>query len=155
MDNELIIYADGACSGNPGPGGWGYVALQNDAKVYSCSGSSFNTTNNRMELTSAIEALMHICDVIRDKNLTTLKIIMDSQYVIKGITTWVIPWKQNNWKTVNKKPVVNKELWMILDLLTNHIDDNVGTFSWAWVKGHDCDKWNEYADFLATSSIVK
>ena len=140
--NSLIkIYTDGACSGNPGPGGWG-VFIENSGNVTELSGRDENTTNNRMELKAVIEALKFFTI---DSKLT---IYTDSKYVMDGASRWIINWKKNNWKTAQKKDVKNKDLWIELDNLLNY--HNV---SWVWVKGHDGIYGNERADYLATSVI--
>ena len=140
-DSLIKIYTDGACSGNPGPGGWG-VFIENSGNVTELSGRDENTTNNRMELKAVIEAL---------KFFTTnseLTIHTDSKYVMDGASRWIINWKKNNWKTAQKKDVKNKDLWIELDNLLNYHD-----VSWVWVKGHDGIYGNERADYLATSVI--
>ena len=140
-DSLIKIYTDGACSGNPGPGGWG-VFIENSGNVIELSGREENTTNNRMELKAVIEAL---------KFFTTnskLTIHTDSKYVMDGASRWIINWKKNNWKTAQKKDVKNKDLWIELDNLLNYHD-----VSWVWVKGHDGIYGNERADYLATSVI--
>ena len=137
----ITVYTDGACSGNPGKGGWGVVILSNKDEI-SLNGGDNNTTNNKMELTAAIEALKHFQ---KRENIT---LITDSKYVKDGIQIWIKNWKKNNWKTSAKKPVKNKELWIELDdLITRH---NV---SWEWVKGHAGNKYNEKADDLARRYI--
>lgn len=141
MDNTVYIYTDGACKGNPGPGGWGaLLKYRGTTKEY--YGGEQNTTNNRMEMTAAIEALSKLtrsCEVV----LTT-----DSQYLRKGITEWIINWKQRDWKTANKKPVKNADLWRQLDELTQKHQIN-----WNWVKGHSGHVENERADELANKGI--
>ena len=140
-DSLIKVYTDGACSGNPGPGGWG-VFIENSGNVTELSGRDENTTNNRMELKAVIEAL---------KFFTTnseLTIHTDSKYVMDGASRWIINWKKNNWKTAQKKDVKNKDLWIELDNLLNYHD-----VSWVWVKGHDGIYGNERADYLATSVI--
>jgi len=140
--NSLIkIYTDGACSGNPGPGGWG-VFIENSGNVTELSGRDENTTNNRMELKAVIEALKFF--TINSE----LTIHTDSKYVMDGASRWIINWKKNNWKTAQKKDVKNKDLWIELDNLLNYHD-----VSWVWVKGHDGIYGNERADYLATSVI--
>ena len=136
------IYTDGACRGNPGPGGWG-VVLRYDAHEKHLSGYMAETTNNRMELMAVIEglkALREACDI----DVTT-----DSQYVRKGITEWIEQWKRRGWKTSNKKPVKNRDLWEALDaeVLRHH------AVRWHWVKGHSGHPENELADQLATTAI--
>ena len=144
--HKLVAYTDGACSGNPGPGGWG-VLLQafSDGKVVKerelCDGEKL-TTNNKMELRAAIAAL-EILD--RTSEIT---IITDSKYVMNGIQTWLAGWKKNNWKTASKKPVKNVELWKRLDLLCEQHEVN-----WKWVKGHAGDMGNERVDKLARSAM--
>ncbi|WNO11375.1 ribonuclease HI [Teredinibacter sp. KSP-S5-2] len=138
---KVEIFTDGACRGNPGPGGWGALLRygNNEKPLY---GGEKNTTNNRMELQAAIsglEALKEPCDVV----LTT-----DSQYVRKGITEWMKNWKKNGWKTANKKPVKNADLWQLLDLQTEK-----HTIDWRWVKGHSGHRENEIADQLANRGI--
>ena len=144
--HKLVAYTDGACSGNPGPGGWG-VLLQafSDSKVVKereLSNGERLTTNNKMELRAAIAAL-EILD--RTSEIT---IITDSRYVMNGIQTWLAGWKKNNWKTASKKPVKNEELWKRLDLLCEQHEVN-----WKWVKGHAGDMGNERVDKLARSAM--
>ena len=140
-DSLIKIYTDGACSGNPGPGGWG-VFIENSGSVTELSGRDENTTNNRMELKAVIEALKFF--TINSK----LTIHTDSKYVMDGASRWIINWKKNKWKTAQKKDVKNKDLWIELDNLLNYHD-----VSWVWVKGHDGIYGNERADYLATSVI--
>jgi ribonuclease HI len=140
-DSLIKIYTDGACSGNPGPGGWG-VFIENSGNIKELSGRDENTTNNRMELKAVIEALKFF--TINSK----LTIHTDSKYVMDGASRWIINWKKNNWKTAQKKDVKNKDLWIELDNLLNYHD-----VSWVWVKGHDGIYGNERADYLATSVI--
>ena len=139
----INIYTDGACSGNPGKGGWGaYIEAENS--VEELSGYENSTTNNRMELTAVIKALEYI------QNHVEINIFTDSKYVMDGINSWIKNWKKNNWKTSNKKPVKNKDLWEKLDSLT--INQKI---KWTWVKGHNGNIGNEKADFLATEAIKK
>ena len=140
-DSLIKIYTDGACSGNPGPGGWG-VFIENSGNVTELSGRDENTTNNRMELKAVIEALKFF--TINSE----LTIHTDSKYVMDGASRWIINWKKNNWRTAQKKDVKNKDLWIELDNLLNYHD-----VSWVWVKGHDGIYGNERADYLATSVI--
>ena len=138
----ITIYTDGACSGNPGIGGWGVAILENNKEDTFLNGGNDNTTNNRMELTAAIEALKYFEDS------QTITLITDSKYVKDGIQSWIQNWKKNGWKTAAKKPVKNKELWIELDqLISRH------TISWEWVKGHDGNVHNEKADYLARRYI--
>lgn len=139
---EYSIYTDGACSGNPGPGGWGAVIFNKDKKQKNISGKIGNTTNNRMELMAPIMALKKI------KTASEITIYTDSTYVKNGITEWINNWKINGWKNANKKPVKNKDLWIELDSLCK---DNLIT--WKWVKGHSNDKYNNLADELARKAI--
>ena len=145
---NYIAYTDGACSGNPGVGGWGVVLLaqKNNSiiKRRELSGGSLNATNNQMELKAAIEALKIL------KKPTKISIITDSKYVKKGITEWLSSWKINNWKTSSKKEVKNKDLWILLEEL-----ENKNTVNWLWVKGHAGNTENERADFLARHEINK
>ena len=138
----IKIFIDGACSGNPGIGGWGVVILINDNDPIFLNGGEIQTTNNRMELTATIKALKHF----KEHQLITL--ITDSKYVKDGIESWIANWKKNGWKTASKKPVKNKELWLELDSqIAKH------KITWEWVKGHAGDKYNERADFLARRFI--
>ena len=139
---KFKIYTDGACSGNPGPGGWGAVIFDNDNKQTNISGKEKNTTNNRMEILAAIMALKKI------KSNSQITIYTDSTYVKNGITEWMFNWKKNDWKTASKKPVKNKDLWIKLDKLCEK-----NKVSWKWVKGHATNKYNNLADQLATSAI--
>ena len=143
---ELFAYTDGACSGNPGPGGWGVVlqALNNGEiiKERHLKGGETNTTNNRMELKAAIAALEALG---RTSNIT---IITDSNYVKNGITDWVHGWKHNGWRTSNKKPVKNVELWQRLDAAQQR-----HSVTWKWVKGHAGNPENERADELARQGM--
>lgn len=131
------IWTDGACSGNPGPGGWGAL-LRYGEKEKELFGGESETTNNRMELTAAIEALNAL------KKPCNVKLTTDSQYVKGGITGWIHGWKKNGWKTAAKKPVKNAELWQALDEATNRHE-----VSWHWIKGHAGHAENEKADELA------
>lgn len=140
-NKTIEIFTDGACRGNPGPGGWGAL-LRAGAREKSLYGGERDTTNNRMELTAAIEglkALKRPCKVV----LTT-----DSQYVRKGITEWMVNWKKKGWKTAAKKPVKNADLWRALDELSQQHD-----IDWHWVKGHSGHRENEIADALANRGI--
>jgi ribonuclease HI len=138
---KIEIFSDGACKGNPGPGGWGALLRYGDVEKPLCGGEK-NTTNNRMELMAAIEGLTSLKEVC-EVDLTT-----DSQYVRKGITEWITNWKKNGWKTAAKKPVKNADLWQRLDeQVARH------TVTWHWVKGHSGHRENEIADELANQGI--
>ena len=139
--NEITIYTDGACSGNPGKGGWGAILINAKETKY-MSGSKQLTTNNQMELTATIEALKAI---LKPSNIA---LYTDSQYVKNGITSWIFNWKKNGWKTANKKPVANKDLWIELE---KYVDFH--SVSWFWVKGHSGDHYNEIADELAVKAM--
>ncbi|MDR1366267.1 MAG: ribonuclease HI [Holosporales bacterium] len=140
--NNIRIFIDGACKGNPGVGGWAAIMdINGQEKVI--SGREPDTTNNRMELTAAIEALRCI------KQPASVEIYTDSQYVRLGITQWVQDWKKNNWKTSGKTSVKNKDLWEQLDALCQHKD-----ITWNWVKGHAGSKGNEKADRLASQACA-
>jgi len=137
----INIYTDGACKGNPGPGGWGALILEGDTKneIY---GGEANTTNNRMEITAVIRALK----TINTENEIT--VFTDSTYVQKGINEWIAKWKINGWRTSNKKEVKNKDLWVQLDNLTSQLKIN-----WIWVKGHSGHPGNDRADYLANKGV--
>ena len=140
---QVQVFTDGACSGNPGPGGWG-VVLRFGGKERELCGGADNTTNNRMELTAAIEGLRALnepCEVV----LTT-----DSTYVKDGITRWLANWKKNGWKTAAKKAVKNQDLWQELDQQTSR-----HAVQWQWVKGHSGHPENERADALANQGMDK
>ncbi len=140
--NKIIIYTDGAASGNPGPAGWGVVIIQGD-KVVELGGGSEHATNNQMELTAAIEALKYV----KEKGVKLpVEILADSKYVILGITEWISGWLKNNWRNAAKKPVMNRELWEKLHELNEEIKPK-----WLYVGGHTGDKWNDRADEIAVS----
>ncbi len=139
---KVTIYTDGACSGNPGPGGWGAVLIYGD-KEKDLSGGDPSTTNNRMELTAAIKALSEL------KKPCHIDLYTDSNYVRQGITEWIHDWKKRGWKTSDKKPIKNTDLWQILEeAATRH------EITWHWVKGHNGHPLNERADALARSGII-
>lgn len=146
--NEITIYTDGGCSGNPGPGGWGVVVIFN-GEAKQLSGGEKNTTNNRMELTAAINALSIVKNTKEFSGLP-VKINIDSQYVKNGITVWIKNWKLKGWKTADKKPVKNQDLWIQLDELNSALD-----VSWNWVKGHAGIEYNEICDQLCQKEIAK
>ena len=137
----INIYTDGACSGNPGKGGWGaYIETENGTEEL--SGYEVSTTNNRMELTAVIKSLEYLTSSIE------INIFTDSKYVMDGINSWIENWKINNWLTSAKKPVKNRDLWEKLDSLTAN-----QKIKWTWVKGHNGNIGNEKADLLATEAI--
>jgi ribonuclease HI len=142
MSGEVSIWTDGACSGNPGPGGWGAV-LSNGAHEKELFGGEALTTNNRMELTAAIEALEAL------KRPCKVHLHTDSNYLKGGITAWIATWKSNGWRTAGKKPVKNVELWQRLDAAAAR-----HTVDWCWVKGHGTDVMNERADALARKGMA-
>ena len=133
----IKIYTDGSCLENPGNGGWAAIIID-DGKKTQIKGSKKNTTNNQMELLAPIQALKKI------PKGSKVQIFTDSKYVKSGITEWIDNWKKNGWKTANKQPVKNKELWTELDLLSNEFD-----IKWIWVKGHSTDKLNNEVDLIA------
>ena len=138
----LKIWTDGSCLGNPGPGGWGFIAT--DGKnIAQRSGGERDTTNNRMELMAVIRALTAA------KNHTEIEIHTDSQYVKNGMQTWLKNWKKNNWRTSTKKPVKNQDLWQQLDELSS-----TKTLHWVWVKGHAGEDMNERVDTLARDAAT-
>jgi ribonuclease HI len=140
---EVEIFTDGACKGNPGPGGWGALLRFGNLEK-SLSGGEHDTTNNRMELMAAIKALAALSEPCMVE-LTT-----DSQYVRKGITEWIVNWKKNNWRNSAKKPVKNSDLWQQLDK-----ESGRHSIKWLWVKGHSGHRENEIADDLANEGIPK
>jgi len=139
---KFTIYTDGACSGNPGPGGWGAVIFDEKEKQNNISGKVKDTTNNRMELMAPIMALKKI------KSRSDITIFTDSKYVKNGITEWIKKWEKNGWKSSSRKPIKNKDLWMKLNDLCQK-----NKVSWKWVKGHSNNKYNTLADELATQAI--
>jgi ribonuclease HI len=140
--NEVVIYTDGACKGNPGPGGWG-AWLRSGPHEKELWGGEQHTTNNRMELTAVIEALSALTRRCK------VAIYTDSEYVRNGITTWIHGWKARGWMTADRKPVKNAELWRRLDALCEQHDVH-----WHWVKGHAGDPGNERADALANRGVA-
>lgn len=145
---SLTIYTDGGCTGNPGPGGWGVVILYNNEEI-KLSGGDQSTTNNKMELTAVIKALEFVGKKFDLKD--EIAIYTDSQYVKNGITSWIINWEKNGWKTAAKKPVKNKEFWIELRTLTKLASN----LSWHWVKGHSGDKYNDMCDDLVADERNK
>lgn len=138
---KVEIYTDGACKGNPGPGGWGALLLSGSHQKELCGGEK-DTTNNRMELTAAIEGLEHL------KSSCKVVLHTDSTYVKQGITTWIHGWRKNGWKTAAKKPVKNADLWQLLEKAQARHE-----VEWRWVKGHSGNAGNEAADALANKGI--
>ena len=140
-ERGVEIFTDGACSGNPGPGGWGVIMRYSDTEK-ELSGGEYETTNNRMKLMAAIQGLEALTRGV------SVCVITDSTYVRNGITTWIHRWKQNNWRTSARKPVKNMDLWQRLELaLTRH------QVEWHWVRGHAGHPENERADLLARAAI--
>ena len=140
-DDTVVIYTDGACKGNPGPGGWGALLRFRGQEKEICGGDA-STTNNRMEMTAVIEALRLL------KRPCPVVIYTDSQYVQKGISEWIHGWKKRGWKTAAKEPVKNADLWMALDAEAQRHQ-----IDWRWVKGHAGHEFNERADQLANKGV--
>ena len=134
------IYTDGACSGNPGPGGWGTVVYFSDGSVYEMGGREAQTTNNRMEMQAAVAALQYLADSGQPESI---ELYTDSEYLKNGITKWIHGWKKKDWKTSTGKPVLNQDLWEILDAL------NSKRVQWRYVRGHAGDEGNERCDTIA------
>jgi ribonuclease HI len=141
--NNIVIYTDGACKGNPGPGGWG-VLLQSGNTEKELFGGELGTTNNRMEMMAVIQALQAL------KRPCAVTLYLDSQYVLKGITEWLAGWKVRGWRTAAKQPVKNVDLWQQLDAL---VAGGGHTIDWRWVRGHNGDPGNERADTLANRGV--
>jgi len=139
--NIVEIFTDGACSGNPGPGGYGAI-LKYDKEIKEISGCEIETTNNRMEITAVIEALRQI------KRPCNIKIVTDSNYVVKGMSEWMPGWIKRNWQTAQKKPVLNRDLWEELSKLTQ-----LHKIEWEWVRGHHGHPENERCDQLARDAM--
>ncbi|MAG56720.1 MAG: ribonuclease HI [Planctomycetes bacterium] len=138
---EFVIYTDGGCKPNPGPGGWGAVVLRGDRKkkVRELSGREDETTNNRMEITAAVEGLRAM------KDGADVLVVTDSQYLRQGVTSWMKAWKRREWRTTTGEAVRNRDLWEVLDVEVGRC-----SVAWKWVRGHTGDRWNERADQLAT-----
>jgi ribonuclease HI len=144
MSEVAEIYTDGACKGNPGPGGWGVLILRQGAAPIELYDGDANTTNNKMEMTAVIRALEAL------KPSSQVRLYTDSKYVLDGINQWIVNWKRRGWLTADKKPVKNKELWERLDeLKAQHM------IRWEWVRGHDGNPGNERADALANLGVAK
>ena len=152
--NEVIVFSDKGCSGNPGPGGWGFVVVDgrsgagNPPEIIRSGGEKM-TTNNRMELTAVIEALKTVL-ASSEFSSRPVSVYTDSQYVQKGITQWISGWKRNGWRTASKEPVKNQDLWILLDELAQQIRPR-----WIWVKGHAGIHYNEVCDQLTQQEIAK
>ena len=142
----MEIYTDGGCSGNPGPGGWAYIIVENGKQSAEKWGAEEDTTNNRMELMGIISALESL--KAADKVSGELMVYTDSEYVQKGITQWIKAWKAKNWRTSARKPVKNQDLWQRLDSLAVSFP-----LKWIWVKGHAGNFWNERCDALTQKAI--
>ena len=140
---KVVIHTDGACKGNPGPGGWGAL-IDRDGSIEELSGGEHATTNNRMEMTAVIRALESLAPG------TDIALYTDSQYVKNGIETWIHGWKKNGWKTADRKPVKNSDLWRELDTLAAR-----HRISWHWVRGHNAHPGNERADALANEGVLQ
>jgi len=148
ITSPVVVYADGACKNNPGPGGWAAIILTNagaDKRVL--TGGEAETTNNRMELTGPLEALKAVADVSG-----TVVITLDSKYVVEGMKTWLPKWKSNGWKTADKKPVKNRDLWTALDEAASARAEGI---QWRWTKGHASNALNIEADTLASAEAEK
>ena len=139
---KYIIYTDGACSGNPGPGGWGAVIFDEKKKQSNISGKESMTTNNRMELLAPIMAIKRI------KEKSEITVYTDSTYLKNGITDWIKKWEKNGWKSSSNQPIKNKDLWLELNKLSSE-----HKVSWNWVEGHSNNEFNNLADKLATEAI--
>jgi ribonuclease HI len=138
---EVELYTDGACRGNPGPGGWGALLVARGERK-ELSGAEAQTTNNRMELMAAIQGLRAL------KRRCAVKLYTDSKYVLQGVTEWLPNWKARGWRTASRAPVKNQDLWQLLDAVVQQQD-----IEWHWVKGHSGHEGNEYADQLANIAI--
>ena len=145
--DTIVVYTDGSSLGNPGPGGWGYVCVENNIETYSHSGSEAHSTNNKMELTAAIEGLEYTKENNHSKKV--VNVYTDSNYVKNGITKWIINWKKNGWKTKQGKDVMNKDLWVRLDSVASK------DIEWKWVKAHNGNYFNEKVDELAREAAIR
>jgi ribonuclease HI len=147
------IYTDGACSGNPGPGGWGTVLYLADGGVHEIGGGAAQTTNNRMEMQAAIAGLT----LLRDSGQTDpVTLHTDSEYVLKGITQWIAGWKRRGWVNSAKKPVLNRDLWEVMDALAIEVNQTLDRpLKWVYVRGHSGDPGNERCDTIARAFAAK
>lgn len=147
--NTILLYTDGGCSGNPGPGGWAYTVVSEERELIKTgSGADAQTTNNKMELTAVIEALKTLLEQNTYEGVP-VHLYTDSQYVKNGITKWIFSWLRNGWKTSAKKPVKNRELWIELKRVSDALP-----VTWHWVKGHAGDEFNEMCDSLVQEQIA-
>lgn len=144
MNKRLEIYTDGSSLGNPGPGGFGVAIVEDNKIIKEIGGGERDTTNNRMELSGAIHALRYLLKI----DFSKCEIFADSSYVLNGVTSWINGWEKNGWKTANKKPVLNQDLWKELVLLDRQL---AGKITWSKVKGHSGHVYNDKADEIATS----
>ena len=148
--NAIVIFTDGGCSGNPGPGAWAFLLLSGEKK-HSRSFCVRNTTNNRMELTAVIEALKYLKYLKKKERSYSEKplyVFTDSQYVKKGITEWIVRWEKNGWKNAKKQPVKNSDLWKILRELSLELQPK-----WEWIQGHSGNRYNEECDTMVRNAI--
>jgi ribonuclease HI len=147
------IYTDGACSGNPGPGGWGTVLYMADGSMHEIGGGEAPTTNNRMEMQAAIAGLTLLCDSGQTEPVT---LHTDSEYVLKGITQWIAGWKRRGWVNSAKKPVLNRDLWEVMDKLATEVNQTLDRpLQWVYVRGHSGDPGNERCDTIARAFAAK
>ena len=149
MNKEIQIYTDGSSLGNPGPGGWGTVVVDGSKIIKELGGYNKDTTNNRMELQAAIEALKYMHKIHKEDTVT---IYADSAYVLNGITGWIFGWEKNGWRTANKKQVLNQDLWQEL---IGMVREFKGKIIWQKVKGHSGHVYNDKADEIATEYAAK
>lgn len=148
---QVTIYTDGACSGNPGPGGWGYQTDFAAVETIKSSGGAAKTTNNRMELMAAIKALEQ---VVSKKQPYAITVYSDSNYVVQGISSWIITWKRNGWRNSQKQPVKNEDLWKQLDEFKTQLESSGSTVTFCHVRGHSGDPGNDEADRLANEGMA-
>lgn len=147
--DTITLYTDGSSRGNPGPGGWGCIAVIGRDRVLELGGKDSHTTNNKMELQAVIEG-MKVSLRADVSDFKKIHVYSDSKYVLQGITEWIKNWKKNNWRTSAKKEVLNQEYWQELDVLVETVSQQGRHITWTYVKGHSDNKYNERADVLAT-----